>query len=165
MPSADEAGGSFTLRLARSMQGLAGLASWIDQIAAELALPSPQEYALRLCLEEAVVNVVMHGRPVPGVPAETVGLQVSSGPDALHVTIEDRCAPFDPLRQPAPDAQQGLEEREVGGWGIHLMRQFASSLAYQRLDNVNRLALTIKRTPDTSPACGDEPRSGSTRNA
>lgn len=145
MPSADEAGGRFTLRLDRSMQGLAGLAGWVDEIAAALELPNPQEYALRLCLEEAVANLVMHGTPAPGVSADMVALQVRSTPDALHVTVEDRCVPFDPLRQPMPGEELKLEERRVGGWGIHLMRQFARSIAYHQQDGVNRLALTIGR--------------------
>ena len=145
MRSAADAGGSFALQLERSMQGLAGLAGWVDHLAAALCLASPQEYALRLCLEEAVANVVMHGTPIPGGPADLVTLRVRGASDALHVTIEDACAAFDPLDQPPPDGQRSLDERQVGGWGILLMRQFARSMVYQRIDGVNRLALTIGR--------------------
>lgn len=126
------------------MQGLGGLGSWVDQLASALRLPQAQEYALRLCLEEAVANVVMHGEPDPGAAQDAVAVQVCGAPDALHVTIEDGCAAFDPLRQPAPGGRRSLEE-EPGGWGIQLMRQFAASMAYQRVNGTNRLTLTIGR--------------------
>ena len=144
MPSAADRNGRFTLRLDRSTQGLAGLAGWVDHIAATLALPKPQEYALRLCLEEAVANVVMHGKAESGSPGSSVALAVHGAPDRLHVIIEDDCAAFDPLRQPVPDCQRSLDAAP-GGLGIHLMRQFASNIAYQRVDGVNRLELTIAR--------------------
>ena len=124
------------------MQGLARLGAWVDEVAAALCLPSAREYALRLCLEEAVANVVMHGRPVPGEPEDLVTVRLRPTLDALCLTIEDRCAPFDPLCQPAPRKPPGLRDGP-GGWGIHLMRQFARGMTYQRADGVNRLNLTI----------------------
>ena len=126
------------------MRGLADLGRWVDRVTAALGLPQAQEYALRLCLEEAVANVVMHGTPVPGVAADAVAVQVRGAQNALHVTVEDDCAAFNPLAQPAPDARQSLEE-PPGGWGIQLMRQFARGLAYERVGPTNRLALTIGR--------------------
>lgn len=126
------------------MRGLAQLGTWVDQVTAALHLAEAQEYALRLCLEEAVANVVMHGTPARGGAADAVAVQVHSAPGALHVVIEDDCAPFDPLAQPAPDSRRSLQE-PPGGWGIQLMRQFANSMVYERVGETNRLALTIAR--------------------
>ena len=61
MPSAADAGHSFTLRIERSMAGLEQLGGWVDKVAAALGLDKAADYALRLCLEEAAANVVMHG--------------------------------------------------------------------------------------------------------
>lgn len=140
MPSAAD---GLSLRLERSMAGLSRLGGWVDEIAATLRLPPAQEYALRLCLEEAVANAVMHGDPAPGGRDDVVLRVRRLATSDLRVTIEDRCAAFDPLRQPEPDRQAGLEERPVGGMGIHLMRQFTRTMTYRRTDGVNRLDLTI----------------------
>ncbi|HET8997101.1 MAG TPA: hypothetical protein VFN42_10590, partial [Acetobacteraceae bacterium] len=62
------------------MQGLAQLGTWVDQVTAALRLADAQEYALRLCLEEAVANVVMHGTPATGAGADAIAVHVHSAP-------------------------------------------------------------------------------------
>lgn len=138
-PAAEQ---SFSLRLERSSQGLAELGGWVDLVTGALGLPRAQEYALRLCLEEAVSNVVTHGTPVPGIAADTLVLLVHGAKDTLSVTIEDDCAAFNPLAAPAPAARRSLEE-PPGGWGIQLMRRFASGMVYERVGCTNRLTLRI----------------------
>ena len=83
---------------------------------AALGLDAAADYALRLCVEEAAANVVMHGTAGEGGDADFVALRVEPAPDTLRVTIEDRCGAFDPLRVPAPATPQSLEEARVGGW-------------------------------------------------
>jgi anti-sigma regulatory factor (Ser/Thr protein kinase) len=145
MPSAADAGNTFTLRIERSMAGLAQLGGWVDVITAALGLGEAADYALRLCVEEAAANVVMHGVADADGDAGFVALRVEAAPDALRLTIEDRCAAFDPLHVPAPEIPATLEQARVGGLGIHLMRQYTSAISYERAGDVNRLTLTIGR--------------------
>ena len=146
MPSKADAGDTFTLRIERSMAGLAQLGGWVDTVVAALGLSKTADFALRLCLEEAAANVVMHGvAEGGGVGADFVTLRVEPAQDALRVTIEDRCGAFDPLEVAAPEAPKNLEDARVGGLGIHLMRQYTRAISYERADGVNRLTLTIGR--------------------
>lgn len=130
----------FHCRLPRTMAGLTCLGRWIDHVAQALSLGAHAEYALRLCLEEAVANVVMHGGP--GEAAERVTIQLHADPRLLHVTLEDACAPFDPASWHVPDPPSD----QPGGRGLRLMRQFAMSVSYRRADETNQLALTIGRS-------------------
>jgi len=143
-PSAPDQDASFTLRVERSMAGLAALGNWVDAIAAALHLDEQTEYALRLCLEEAASNVVLHGGP-GGADAGVVGLRVVAERDALRVIVEDRCRAFDPLTVPAPERPARLEDARIGGLGIHLMRHYAQAIDYERQDGTNRLMMTIGR--------------------
>jgi anti-sigma regulatory factor (Ser/Thr protein kinase) len=146
MPSAADAANTFTLRIERSMTGLAQLGGWVDAVAASLGLDTTAEYALRLCAEEAAANVVMHGEAAAAdAGAGFVALRVEAVQDVLRVTIEDRCRAFDPLHVPAPVAPASLEDARVGGLGIHLMRQYTRAISYERAGEVNRLTLTIGR--------------------
>jgi serine/threonine-protein kinase RsbW len=145
MPSAADTGHSFTLRIERSMAGLEKLGGWVDTVAAALGLDKSADYALRLCLEEAAANVVMHGTGCAGGGGDFIALRVAPAADALRVTIEDHCGAFDPLQVPAPKPPASLGEARVGGLGIHLMREYSRAIDYARVDGMNRLTLTIGR--------------------
>jgi anti-sigma regulatory factor (Ser/Thr protein kinase) len=147
-PSAADAASSFTLRIERSMAGLAQLGGWVDQVTAALGLDQTAEYALRLCLEEAAANVVMHGETDADADGEAgfIVVRADAVQDVLRVTIEDRCGAFDPLDVAAPELPRSPEEAQVGGMGIHLMRQYARALNYERAGDVNRLTITLGRT-------------------
>ncbi len=145
MRSAADAGNAFTLRIERSMAGLAQLGGWVDMVAAALGLGEAADFALRLCVEEAAANVVMHGAADSDGDAGFVALSVAAAQDVLRVTVEDRCGAFDPLHAPVPELPTNLGEARVGGLGIHLMRQYTRAMDYARVDGVNRLTLTIAR--------------------
>ncbi len=134
-----EKGDTLRLLLSRDQDGLLCLGAWVDAVIAELHLTGRTAFGLRLCLEEAVANLVMHGIPSPGIASDTIGIEVSSDDDSIHLTIEDHCQPFDPTRAETPNGGG------VGGQGLVLMRQFASTLRYYRAGAANRLHLTLSR--------------------
>ena len=134
----------YSLAMTRDRRGLSHLGSWVDTVVQDLELPERTAYALRLCLEEAVVNTVMHGIPAPGAADDTVRVHVESHDTAtIDVTIEDSCAAFDPLGLPPPTRPESIMDAPIGGLGVHLMRQYTSRLAYARVGELNRLTMTI----------------------
>ena len=143
--SGAEGDGGLVLRMPRDMDGLTRLGGWVDEVVAALHLDATAEYALRLCVEEAVANVVMHGVPVPGRDCGEVVLRLAAAGDAVRVTVEDACAAFDPLAVAAPRRPESLADAREGGLGVHLMRQYARAIGYERADGINRLTLTIAR--------------------
>ncbi|NOT55229.1 MAG: ATP-binding protein, partial [Deltaproteobacteria bacterium] len=62
----------------------------------------------------------------------------------LAVELEDAGRAFNPLDNPDPDVTLPLEEREVGGLGIFLVRKFMTDLVYQRAEGKNRMGLKKK---------------------
>ena len=60
---------------------------------------------------------------------------------AVLVEFADRGTPFDPLTAPVPNIEATLEERGVGGLGVHLVRQIMRDLEYRRADGWNRLTM------------------------
>ena len=62
--------------------------AWVDELAILLNLSGETEYALRLCLEEAVTNIVNHATPEPGVEKDSVALHLLG--QCQHVAPDDR---------------------------------------------------------------------------
>ncbi len=143
MPAEDTAKHVSRLTLKGQLDDMARLWPWVEALIAQYAVPSDTAFAIHLCLEEAISNVIRHG--YDGQPGKALTVDCAS-PNAHEVvfTIEDQAHPFDPLE---PEHIEGLVEPKPedflrpGGRGILLMRKFASSIEYERLAGGNRLTI------------------------
>ena len=88
-----------------------------------------------LAVEEIVTNVINHG--FAGERDELIRVRFSFEDGLMTVEVEDEGQPFDPLQVAAPDITRSLEEREVGGLGIHLVRSVMDDVAYSRRNGRN----------------------------
>lgn len=95
-----------------------------------------------LLVEEAVMNIAMHGfEDVTGI---VVDLALEAGPDSCTLVFEDGGRAFDPTRGELPGRPRSLAEAEPGGLGLVLMRRLARELVYERLpEGRNRLRVVI----------------------
>lgn len=136
----------FDLEVDRTMAGIRRVGAWVDELAILLNLSSETEYALRLCLEEAVTNIVNHATPEPGAePApDTVALHLLVNASTLRLAIEDRCSAFNPLDAPLPAPDTQAPEGE-GGLGIPLLRRHADKVSWERVGATNRLTIALPR--------------------
>jgi anti-sigma regulatory factor (Ser/Thr protein kinase) len=107
---------------------------------AERQLPAEARYAFELALEEFVMNVVMHGQTAAAT--KTIWLELDEDPGQIRMVFEDDCAAFDPTSLATPDTSLGVDERGIGGLGIHLVREMMDGVDYVRADGRNRLTLT-----------------------
>jgi serine/threonine-protein kinase RsbW len=142
MPGETAAQSEPRLTLQSRLEDLALLWPWVESLANDHAVPAGTRFAIHLCLEEALSNVIRHG--YNGQPDRPIIVEFSSGPDELAFAVEDRAPAFDPLAESGNDpgpAPASIAEIPLGGRGIRLMRKFAGSLAYQRLPDGNRLIM------------------------
>lgn len=130
------------LELDSRLTDLARVQPWIEAVANRNAVPDDARFAMHLCLEEALVNVVVHGYGEEAGHSIVLSCRASEG--SLFFTIDDRAPSFDPLAQAPPDVPvraAELESMQPGGNGIRLLRRFAGSLNYERLADGNRLTI------------------------
>ena len=134
----------FDLSVERAMGGVRRVGAWVDELAILLNLSGETEYALRLCLEEAITNIVNHATPEPGTEAHPIALHMVATAAKLAVTIEDRSEAFNPLATPLPGPDDPAPEGE-GGLGITLLRRHADEVKWERDGDVNRLTIGLPR--------------------
>ena len=98
--------------------------------------------ALNLALEEILVNVIAHGYQGSADHQIIVRLALDDG--EVRAEVEDDARPFNPLEAPEPDLSKPLEERPIGGLGIHLTRKMMDGLVYRRQGDKNLLVMRKK---------------------
>ena len=99
-------------------------------------------FGLDLVLEELLMNQAMHAHPGVAEPAP-VALQAWVQDGALVLHLADDGVAFDPLARPAPVLPTSLDVAQPGGLGLHLVRRYARSLAYERRGGTNHLMVEL----------------------
>ena len=126
------------LVLRNDLAELERLAGWIEGWA-QHGVSADVSFAIQLCLEEAVANVIMYGAAKHD--RLEIAVELERNGETLVARIEDSGPQFDPTQVPPPSVATSLEEAKVGDLGIHLLRSFASGMDYERRDGRNRLTL------------------------
>ncbi len=136
-----------------TFEGAAEASVWLRAVAEGAHLPDRVAFALEVCLEELVTNVVRHGRGAGDVTAHplTVGIALELGPDAVDLVIEDNGTPFDVSQAPGNPIRRPLEDVVPGGLGMQLIRSFSNGLHYEAIPDGNRIIVNVLRQPEVAP--------------
>jgi anti-sigma regulatory factor (Ser/Thr protein kinase) len=130
------------LTLPNSVAEMARLSDWIDSLDNALRPAARVGYALRLCLEEAVANIIAYAFE-PG-STHVIVIEVWRQGKLVQATVTDDGRAFDPLKLPEPPKLADVSSAPIGGLGIKLMRQFASNITYTRTDRGNHLQFSFE---------------------
>ena len=103
------------------------------------------EFFANLVVDELVTNCIKYAYSDAREHVIEVELQIADG--ELTVTVVDDGQPFNPLTVPTPDTSLALEERPLGGLGLHLLRQLSDGMSYERRGNQNRVVLVKRLDP------------------
>ena len=141
----------------------------LDEIVGELHIPNKIGKQILVMADEIFTNIAMHAYPDgEGTVAVSVRLVsynhedhrpteagLQDGVDVcmrscrdvkdhcIELQFSDTGIPFNPLDMPELDVANRDVEQQIGGWGIHLVRQYADSMEYCRSGDRN--VLTLKK--------------------
>lgn len=128
----------FELRLPAKLESVSELLDALEAYAEEAGLAPGVAARLALVAEEVAANVAMHA-----TGASFFALRVTPQPAVLALCIEDDGPEYDPLARATPDVSASLEDRDVGGLGVHLMRELTRDARYERAAGLNRLSCAL----------------------
>jgi len=115
------------LHIAAELKNLSLIRRFIQETAAALGADRAVIADMILATDEAVTNVIVHGyQDRPGM----IEIELQRNGDAIVIYLRDESLPFDPTSVPPPDVTQPLEERPLGGMGIHLIRQLMDDVSH-----------------------------------
>lgn len=133
----------FETRFQNRLTDLIGAMERVGQFLQQHEVGGEAMYAANLAIEEMTTNIIKYGYDDAAV--HEILLRAEILPGHLVLLLEDDGHEFDPLKASEPNIDLPLEEREIGGLGIHLVRRFVEQMRYERRDSRNRLTIEIRR--------------------
>lgn len=129
-----------SLRLGSSPNGIGVVTDCVDQFLRDNDVPVTGAQVFGLVLDEILTNALAYGGKSDGPFFIEVNVEVEG--TVVRIEVVDDGIAFNPLLMPDPDVTLELEEREIGGLGIFLVKKLMDDVTYERRDDFNRLTLT-----------------------
>ncbi|KQX26382.1 MULTISPECIES: ATP-binding protein [unclassified Sphingomonas] len=122
----------FERTLPAGAPGLPGLIVEIEAWLGTAGVPPAAAARIMIAFDEVLSNIAHHG-------GGTLSVAIAADDRTLTATVADDGPPFDPLARDAPDTDLGIDDRAIGGLGIHLVREMMDDVGYAREKGWNRL--------------------------
>src|SRR5215475_9991709 len=130
MPGQPQGEQGVGIRLKNRLSELEKVSQHLYELGARHRLSPKTLRDLNLVLEEILTNIISYGYTDEREHDILIRFRVEPQAVTLEVAI--------------PDVTRSLEERTVGGLGIHLARKLMDGLGYTRQENKNLLIMTKK---------------------
>ncbi len=131
------------LQLKNNLAEVQRLGRAIAEYCAAQGIAAKTAHRITLALEELVTNTVSYGFRRDGVHLIDVTIEVAgvaAGEKAggsLKIVVIDDAWPFDPRQSQQASLDGALEERQIGGLGLHLIENLSDEIDYQQVAGRN----------------------------
>ena len=126
--------------LVNSLSELEKITDHLEAAGQQWELSNKIVIQLNLILDELFTNFVTHG--CTDEFGHEITIELVKNDDEVAVTIIDDGCPFDPTSKEDPVLDVPLEEKELGGLGVFLVRQYGDNMTYEWRDNKNVVKFT-----------------------
>ena len=113
---------------------------FIDTKLEELECSMKAQMQIDIAVEEIFVNIANYAY-APEVGMATIRIEADESPTALKITFIDKGVPYDPLKKDDPDVTLSVEERQIGGLGIFMVKKSMDDMLYEYKDGQNILTI------------------------
>jgi serine/threonine-protein kinase RsbW len=140
-------GEQLNLRIVNDLAELTRVAESVDEFCANQAIPAGCAFKLNIALEELLTNTISYGYAETG--QHEIAIDIAREGETLIAEISDDARQYDPLQAPPPDLDSAIEDRRIGGLGVHLVKTMMDEVAYAYRDGRNHVTLRKKITADS----------------
>jgi len=133
------------LRVAAALDNLHEIRDFLDDACAGLNADAGVVADLRLAVDEAATNIIVHGyRERTG----TIEMGIRRDGDSIVVSLVDDAPLFDPTCIAQPDlCVSPMNKREAGGYGVYLLNHVVDEVRYRVTDDGRNELMLIKHLP------------------
>lgn len=135
--------GEITITLKNQIGEIERVQAVVEDLARDWNIAERATFAIKLSLEEVLSNIINYAFQDQEEHEILVKIRA---PDqsVVDVEVQDDGRPFDPLSAPPPVLDQPIEERPIGGLGIHLVQSLMDEVHYRHEGARNVLTMKCK---------------------
>ncbi len=123
-----------------TVENITQVTAFVDEQLEELGCPVKAQMQIDIAIDELFGNIA-HYAYHPKVGAATVRVEVVNEPLSVVVSFIDHGVPYDPLAREDPNVGLALEEREIGGLGIYMVKKSMDEITYEYREGQNILRI------------------------
>lgn len=131
-----------SIHLPARLDALGRLKRFVRSACREEGVGEEDMLSIELICDELAANVCRHAYGGTGEGSYELEIRFEEG--ECIIRIVDSAPPFDPTQRKEADTSASLEEREIGGLGIHLVRRHVDRMRYRRRSGQN--VVTVHRS-------------------
>jgi len=117
--------------------------SWVETYGTDHHLSHDVVNAILLSLDELVTNTISYGYDEEGT--HIISITLSDDGHNITVRLEDDAQAFNPMTVKDVDISTPLEEKQIGGLGVHLVKKFMDTIQYERINKKNILTMSKRK--------------------
>ena len=133
---------SLNISIENKLENITLVNESFDAFCEENQIGTAANQKVNLALDDLINNIISYGYNDENI--HTIDIAFKRMENELIIVIEDDAVPFNPFDAETDDSHLSIEERGIGGLGIHLVKNLMHSCQYQRKANKNVVALTIQ---------------------
>ena len=128
------------MNIEATIENIPTVTAWVDEQLEALDCPMKAQMQIDIAIDELFSNIARYAYNPETGPA-TVRVEVLEEPLAVVITFIDKGIPYDPLKQEDPNTKLPIEEREVGGLGIYMVKKTMDEIVYEYVNEQNILKI------------------------
>ncbi len=130
---------SLHMKIPNDLAEIDGVIDQVEEFGQEHKLALKPVRMVMMALDEFLNNAISYG--FKDEDTHEIEIRIDLLDQRLSVTLVDDGIPFNPFQLNTPDTSLGVEDREIGGLGIHLVRNTMDEVSYKRGVNQNIVTL------------------------
>jgi sigma-B regulation protein RsbU (phosphoserine phosphatase) len=138
-PSEDVESNRLELRAVNRLEEIARVNESFNQFAREHGIPDAIRRKINLVFDELLNNIISYAYGDDDEHLMEIVISLVNG--RLVTTISDDGRAFNPFESEAPDTGLSVDERPIGGLGVHLVRSVMDTVKYERHGRRNVVTL------------------------
>lgn len=127
------------IRIKNDLSELEKIVQQFDDFSIQNRLPVKIKNAVDLVIDEIINNIITYG--YDDEEEHYIDIRIFIKDDMLNLHIEDDARKFNPLNETESDTESSIEKREIGGLGLHFLKNMMDEAIYKYINKKNNLIM------------------------